>query len=243
MNTLIKAVLTMSRAIWKERCTLVNTAGEHTFEKHVRDSSFALMKDLQKDSWKFYSQDKHLLNHDRSFFQTTNFDQIQAWEQQIAKAIKVAQQRDMSKKPTITSWIQKQSAQNDTTSIMGRTPHTYARLIRLSCNTITATPQTSTHSTCYQTTLTKIQKLTSHEERRATRNGSEPRRVFRTGRERILKGYMRHRKTQDTTYTVRRITSPRSENSTSENTQANLLCNAKQRQPTFNIFFNIFCPN
>ena len=50
--------------------------------------AYDLYRELHPTAWKLYKEDQHLIQKQQSFFQTARFDQIQSWEQAIAKAIK-----------------------------------------------------------------------------------------------------------------------------------------------------------
>ena len=120
INKIIEATILIARKLWRERCEIVNTSNTYTLEQRTRDMAFDLCRELRPTAWKLYKEDQHLIRKQQSFFQTARFDQIQSWEQAIAKAMKNGQQRMDRSCGKLTKWIQRTPSRNisHTTSIM-----------------------------------------------------------------------------------------------------------------------------
>ena len=82
--------------------------------------AYDLCRELRPTAWKLLKDDQHLIQKQHSFFQTARFDQIQSWEQAIAKAMKNGKERLERSHGKITKWITRTPPQNNrhTTSIM-----------------------------------------------------------------------------------------------------------------------------
>ena len=92
-NKIIEATILIARKLWRERCEIVNTSNAYTLEQRTRDMAFDICRELRPTAWKLYKEDQHLICKQQSFFRTARFDQIQSWEQAIAKAMKNGKQR------------------------------------------------------------------------------------------------------------------------------------------------------
>ena len=118
--------------------------------------AYDICKELKPTLWKFYKDDHHLLHKQQSFFQTARFDQIQSWEQAVAKSLKNAQERVDKSSGKLTKWIisQLHTTTSHTTSIMVPTLNQHHSPIMQSCVAPTKCPK-PTHQTFFNDTHSK----------------------------------------------------------------------------------------
>ena len=86
-KTLTEQILRHATTMWNERCTIVQTINNSTYEVRMRRKAIEYCKQIRGEKWKLPHDSRHLLERDEYYFQNTNLLNIHEWNMNIATAL------------------------------------------------------------------------------------------------------------------------------------------------------------